>query len=195
MQGGEPVARTGPGDKNDRMLTDAVNLASRRPEVVRAVEQIYADLQREIDARRPICAASGRCCRFEEYGHRLFVTTMELAAFVKQLPEPLPVDSCQLPVKTKSLPLLATGDSQAATGFCPFQVDKLCSVHAIRPFGCRMFFCDATSTQWQNDQYERFHARLKRLHEEMGVPYQYVEWRQALRQLGLAPLSVASVQL
>ena len=175
MQGGEPVAGIGPGDKNDRMLTDAVNLASRRPEVVRAVEQIYADLQREIDARRPICAASGRCCRFEEYGHRLFVTTMELAAFVANL--------CVDPVA----PWDGTG--------CPFQVSKLCSVHAIRPFGCRMFFCDATSTQWQNDQYEQFHARLKRLHEEMGVPYQYVEWRQALRQLKLPPLSVASVQL
>ena len=49
-----------------------------------------------------------------------------------------------------------------------------------------MFFCDATSTDWQNETYERFHARLKRLHEELGVPYRYVEWRQALRELGLS---------
>jgi len=59
-------------------------------------------------------------------------------------------------------------------------------VHAIRPFGCRMFFCDATSTAWQNEAYEQFHARLKRLHEELGVPYFYVEWRQALGALGLS---------
>jgi hypothetical protein len=51
---------------------------------------------------------------------------------------------------------------------CPFQVAKLCGVHAIRPFGCRMFFCDPASTQWQNDAYERYHARLKQLHETLG---------------------------
>ena len=49
-----------------------------------------------------------------------------------------------------------------------------------------MFFCDASAAAWQNEQYERFHADLKRLHERLGVPYFYVEWRQALRALGLA---------
>ena len=80
-------------------------------------------------------------------------------------------------------PLGATWDG---TG-CPFQQNKLCSVHGIRPFGCRIFFCDPTATDWQNAQYERFHADLKRLHEQLGVPYQYVEWRQALSALGLTP--------
>ena len=107
-----------------------------------AVDAVYRAVQAEIDARRPACAVSGRCCRFEEYGHRLYVTTLELAAFVA-----------------------ATWGSDPngawdGTG-CPFQRSKLCTVHAIRPFGCRMFFCDATSTEWQNDAYERFHARLK----------------------------------
>ncbi|HWE94497.1 MAG TPA: hypothetical protein VG269_11085, partial [Tepidisphaeraceae bacterium] len=81
------------------------------------------------------------------------------------------------------------GERRSQTGWdgkgCPFQRLKLCTVHAIRPFGCRMFFCDATSTQWQNDAYERFHAELKQLHERLEVPYFYVEWRQALRELGL----------
>jgi hypothetical protein len=43
-----------------------------------------------------------------------------------------------------------------------------------------MFYCDPTATQWQQDQYEYFHARLRRLHEEFNIPYFYVEWRQAL---------------
>jgi Fe-S-cluster containining protein len=111
--------------------------------------------------------ASGRCCRFEEYGHRLYVTTLELAAFVAELPD-------------------AAGTKDWDGTGCPFQVNKLCSVHAIRPFGCRVFFCDATATQWQNERYERFHADLKRLHEELDVPYLYVEWRAALVALGLA---------
>jgi Fe-S-cluster containining protein len=148
-------------------LREQVRAAASRADVRDAVARVYADLQREIDARRPICSASGRCCRLEEYGHRLYVTTLELAAFVAGLPEN---------------PNVPAWDG---TG-CPFQVAKLCSVHTIRPFGCRMFFCDATSTQWQNERYEQFHADLKRLHGELNVPYLYVEWRQALAALGLA---------
>jgi Fe-S-cluster containining protein len=150
-------------------LAQHVRSAAARPDVRDAVGRVYTDLQREIDARRPICSASGRCCRFEESGHRLYVSTLELAAFVGGLGER------QQPV-----------EAWDGTG-CPLQVAKLCSVHAIRPFGCRMFFCDATSTAWQNERYEQFHAELKRLHESLDVPYFYVEWRQALVTLGLAP--------
>jgi Fe-S-cluster containining protein len=148
-------------------LRDAVRAASNRAEVGAAVDALYREVEGEIDARRPLCVVSGKCCRFEEYGHRLYVTTLELASFVRQ----------------HSAAPDATWDG---TG-CPFQRSKLCTVHSIRPFGCRMFFCDATSTQWQNDAYERFHDQLKRVHAELNVPYYYVEWRTALQILGLAP--------
>jgi len=144
---------------SDQQLREAVMAASRRPEVLAAVGRVYGDLQEAIDARRPVCVVSGRCCRFDEYGHRLYVTTMELAAFVAQLDGP--------------------GEAGDGRG-CPFQVGRLCGVHAIRPFGCRVFFCDASAVDWQADVYEQFHARLKGLHEAMGVAYFYVEWRRAL---------------
>jgi Fe-S-cluster containining protein len=74
---------------------------------------------------------------------------------------------------------------------CPFQVGKLCGVHAVRPFGCRVFFCDPSSTRWLQEAYERFHERLKRLHDELGVAYFYVEWRQALAAvMGIVPTPV-----
>jgi Fe-S-cluster containining protein len=138
--------------------------AATRPDVNSAVENVYRALQDAIDLRRPICTSSGRCCRFEEFGHRLFVTTLEMAAFVSQANRPL------------------NPGAWDKTG-CPFQLNRLCDVHEIRPFGCRIFFCDETSTQWQAEQYERFHREIKRLHEELGVPYFYVEWRQALAAL------------
>lgn len=144
-------------------LRDAVMQAASRPEIREAVARLYADLQREIDARKPICNASGRCCHFEEFGHRLYVTTIELAAFVAGLAADQP--------------------TQANSGGCPFQIGGLCAVHAIRPFGCRVFFCDATSDDWQHAQYERFHSELKRLHEQLGVPYQYVDWRATWPQV------------
>jgi Fe-S-cluster containining protein len=147
-------------------LREAVHTAAARPEVRESIEAVYRDLAVEVEKRRPVCVVSGRCCRFEEFGHRLYVTTLELAAFVQGLR-----------ADTRSLPGEWDG-----TG-CPFQAYRLCTVHGIRPFGCRVFFCDSTATQWQNEVYEAFHGRLKRLHEELGVPYFYVEWRAALRAL------------
>jgi Fe-S-cluster containining protein len=156
-------------------LAKAVTAASGRPEVVRAVTELYEELGRRIEIRRPVCRASGRCCRFEEFGHRLYVTTVELAAFVG------PVKGLKAQPSAKTgLPVIGN------PGGCVYQVEGLCSVHAIRPFGCRVFFCDETSTEWQRAQYEELHAELKRMHERLEVPYYYMEWRTALRQLGLS---------
>lgn len=150
----------------------AVEAARLRVEVRDAVGNVYLALQDAIDLRKPICETSGRCCRFDEYGHRLFVTTMEMGAFLSGLSP----EECQL-------------TAAPGGGGCPFQVRGLCGVHGIRPFGCRIFFCDTTAADWQKDQYERFHAELKRLHEALGVPYFYVEWRMALQILGTTGLA------
>jgi Fe-S-cluster containining protein len=179
-------------------LREAVMQAADRAPVRDAVRTVYAALQDAIDVRRPICVTSGRCCRFEEFGHRLYVTTMELANFVHEMSlvgGPTSVAEGQTPTvpssaerATISLPVFTTDNGPLTTdqSGCPFQIDKLCGVHAIRPFGCRIFFCDETSTQWQHDLYERLHADLRRAHDELAVPYHYVEWRFALRSLGLA---------
>ena len=146
-----------------RAFAAAVAIALR-PDVRDAVDNVYRALQDAIDLRRPLCSSSGRCCRFEEFGHRLFVTTLEMAAFVSQANRPL------------------NPPGWNGTG-CPFQLKGLCDVHRIRPFGCRVYFCDETSTDWQTEQYERLHMELKRLHVALNVPYFYVEWREALAAL------------
>jgi hypothetical protein len=145
-------------------LRATVSAAASRPDVAAAVADLYASVTAAVDARRPACAASGKCCHFDAYGHDLFVTTLELAAFVRQL---------------RASPIVNPAG-------CPFQVGKLCGVHAIRPFGCRLFYCDPTAQQWQQNLYEQLHADLRRLHETLGVDYFYVEWRNALETLGLA---------
>lgn len=158
-------------------LRNTVRAAAGRADVRDALAGVYNDLAAAVEERRPVCVVSGRCCRFEDYGHRLFVTTIELAGFVAGL------DAMEGP------PALTDSIQKWDGAGCPFQVAKMCGVHAVRPFGCRMFFCDATSTQWQNEAYEAYHARLKRLHEQLAVPYFYVEWRQALRAvLALSPV-------
>ena len=149
-------------------LKQWVMAASTRPEVREEIRRLYADLQLEIDRRQPLCVMSGRCCRFDEYGHRLYVTTAELAAFTAELAELKP-----------TIP-----QPQAESGGCPFQTGKICRVHLIRPMGCRIFFCDPTAIEWQTAIYEQFHARLKKTHDLLSIPYAYVEWRFACRAVG-----------
>src|SRR3954470_22393228 len=71
-----------PDPSFEERLGNAVRAAAGRADAREVVEEVYADLATEIDRRRPICIVSGRCCRFEEFGHRLYVTTLELATFL-----------------------------------------------------------------------------------------------------------------
>jgi Fe-S-cluster containining protein len=143
------------------VLRDAVATAQAVPGLTERVDAVYAEVQQAIDVRRPRCDVSGRCCQFEKFGHLLFVTTVELAAFDLRRP---------------------ANDEPDGDG-CRYQINGRCTAHAVRPFGCRIFFCDPTAEGWQEEQYELFHTRLKRLHNELDVPYLYVEWRQGLRVL------------
>jgi Fe-S-cluster containining protein len=176
-------------------LRDAVLAASVRTDVRDAVDEVYRELAAAIEIRKPICKTSGRCCRFEEFGHRLYVSTMELAKFVGDLSVvsgPLSVVPAETSAQEKrvTLPIVTTGNGPRTMGHgqpekpgCPYQLQGLCSVHQIRPFGCRIFFCDETSTAWQHEQYERLHGRLRQMHDQFAVPYYYVEWRFALKAL------------
>lgn len=158
-------------DQTPNPFADAVRSASRRPEIIAAISELYQNLQNAIDKRRPLCVASGKCCQFERYGHRLYITTAEMAASYAAL-------------RNHSHP--PENPTWNHSG-CPFQIGRLCGIHSIRPFGCRIFFCDPTSTDWQQQEYENFHARIKQLHQTHQIPYFYMEWRQALGSLGLLP--------
>lgn len=149
-----------------RLGADAVRSAARRPDVVAAMEAFFAELDAEIAARRPACVNRGLCCRFDEYGHRLYVTSLEAAYFWSRHGAP---------------------PEGGAAGGCPFQRDGLCTAREGRPMGCRVFFCDPATQAWQGPTTERRLERLRRLHEELGVPYVYAEWRAMLAALASSP--------
>lgn len=171
--------------------------AARRRDVRRAVHAVYAELERETARRRPRCDISGRCCHFDAYGHRLYVTTAELATFLDDLdpgPTPRTLDASTEPRPARGLALpvwQAPSVRQALPVWqgpsCPLLLDGLCSVHPIRPFGCRVFFCDPDASAWVQDTYEAMHRRLRAVHDELGLSYHYVEWRSALSRLGIGP--------
>jgi Fe-S-cluster containining protein len=140
--------------------------AAREAEIDLALRELYAELDTDVQSRKPTCWLSGRCCKFDSHGHKMYVTGLEIAWVVQQLD-----GAGRVRLLGASLPGLDG---------CPFQVDGLCSVHALRPLGCRVYFCDATAQGWQNEVYEQFLARLRRLHEDHALPYRYMEWRQGL---------------
>ena len=143
---------------------EAIRAAAARPEVIRAVADVHADLDRRIAALNPLCRNSGRCCRFGTYGHRLFVTTLEAAYFLAHHPQGL-------------------APSEDA---CPWAIGGACTARDARPSGCRIFFCDPQAQAWQGQLTEEVLGRLRQLHQDLRVTYFYADWLCILTALAQA---------
>jgi len=116
------------------------------------VFQIYAEAERDIAAAGPVCVASGRCCRFKEYGHTLFISNLEAEVLHDGAPP---------------------FEQPTSTDFCPFQKEKLCTARAHRPLGCRVYYCDPAYQETGNQITEKYLGRLKELAEAEGIPWKY----------------------
>jgi hypothetical protein len=120
--------------------------------VRRRVLELYREADQAVVAAGPVCVASGRCCRFKEYGHTLFLSNLEAAVLLADAP------AYEKPV---------TAD------FCPFQKENLCTAREPRPLGCRVYFCDPNYQETSQQISEEFVRRLKRLADELGLDWQY----------------------
>ena len=154
--------------------------AAARPEIGHALWELYRRLDEAIAARGPTCWASGKCCSFDDYGHRLYVTGLEIAWFLREVSSEASsstgrsdrsVEGEDLPGGGLRLPQIAE-----RSGACPYQVGGRCSTHRIRPLGCRVFFCQAGTEAWQQDLYEAYLKELIGLHKRHGLEYQYMDW-------------------
>jgi Fe-S-cluster containining protein len=134
----------------------------------------------EVRARRPLCLASGACCRFEDYGHRMYLSGLEAAFVVDR------IDTARRVRAANPLRVLEVDDARSR-GDCPYLTAGRCGEHEERPLGCRIFFCDkgadGLGDEWQSALYEDLHRGTIALHERLGVPYRYLEWREALALL------------
>lgn len=150
-------------------LSDIVLPHVNRDDLAGRMAEFYTDVDKAIAAHGPVCRNRGRCCEFDGYGHKLYVTTVELVYFVRgsrrQWRQP------------------ADGRS------CPYQIDRRCIAREHRPLGCRIFFCDPDARAWQGPEYERRLGELKRIGVEFGIEYRYVDWLSALE--AVAPAGAA----
>ncbi len=116
------------------------------------VLELYQEVDRQVAAAGPVCLSSGRCCRFKEYGHVLFLSNLEAEVLLHSAP------AYQQPVSAE---------------FCPFQKDNLCTAREPRPLGCRIFYCDPSYQETAGRITEESLRRLKQLAEEHGLPWRY----------------------
>jgi hypothetical protein len=113
---------------------------------------LYADVDAAVAAANPRCDASGRCCRFGEWGHTLFLTAPEAETLFA---EPFPAGGA------------------VAADLCPYQVGGLCAARERRPLGCRVYFCDPAWAERMPAAMEAALAGLKALHERADLPWDY----------------------
>lgn len=166
----------------DDMLAEHWLKMAASPAVRLELESVYADASEAIRLRGPACWASGRCCNFESAGHLLYVTGLEAAYTIAQLPErPTPGSAATPSFPESTLRLLVLEDAKRRGG-CPFQAGNLCGVHTIKPLGCRVYFCDRSAKTWQQELSERLIERVRALHDRFSIEYRYGEWRQMLRR-------------
>jgi Fe-S-cluster containining protein len=115
------------------------------------LEALYADLDGELAALAPKCELSGRCCDFPRSGLTLFATALEMER-----------------LRRRRAP--ARNDDPA---LCPHWSAGACVAREGRPLGCRLYFCDESKAGPLEELSVRYHARLRRIHDETGVAYRY----------------------
>jgi len=159
------------------VVSDGRTIAELSP----AVAGVLAEADRDIAARGAVCRSSGRCCRFEEWGHRLYVTGVEVVHFgeIENRKGKIEKGKDEAGRVVALKQFFTRGNVEG----CPYQVEGMCTAREGRPLGCRVYFCDEGAQGWQNEVYEKYHARLKEVHARFGVAYRYVEWREGLREL------------
>src|SRR6266571_3713028 len=109
-------------------------------ELRRRVLEIYQEVDAAVAAAGPVCVASGRCCRFKEYGHVLFLSNLEADVLLADAP---------------------AYDKPVSPDFCPFQKNKLCTAREPRPLGCRVYYCDPAYQEKCHQITETYLAKLK----------------------------------
>ena len=128
--------------------------------LIERVAEIYDWLDSQTKANfngQENCKACGRCCDFDQFDHRLFITTPELMYLSAKSGD------------TKPMP----------TGRCPYNIDGKCSIYQNRFAGCRIFLCTADK-DFQSRLSESALNKLKYACEEFNVHYCYTDLATAL---------------
>ena len=136
--------------------------------LVKRVAEIYNRLDSQIRESAQLagmCGACGKCCDFESFDHKLFVTTPEL--------------------KYLAAILGAENIKPMTTGRCPYNIRGKCSIYEYRFSGCRIFSCKG-GKDFQSRLSENTLKEFKLLCTEFEIPYSYAHLASALNSFSSA---------
>ena len=137
---------------------------SQNEDIISEIGRVYEWLDQTLashEAQAGHCFACGKCCDFDAYGHRLYVTRAEMLYFAEKIGSE----------NLKPMP----------SGQCPYRVNDHCSVHEHRFAGCRTFCCRGDA-DFQNQLTEQALDKIKALSDSLDIPYEYMDLRQALNR-------------
>jgi len=130
--------------------------------LIKKVAEVYKWLDLQISNNSNLagtCCACGKCCDFESFDHKLFVTTPEMI-FLKAN-------------------LHGENLKPMKTGRCPYNINGKCSVYKYRFSGCRIFSCKG-DLDFQNELSEKALRKFKAICEQLQIPYRYIDLAIAL---------------
>ena len=129
------------------------------PEVLSALDQLYAQVDAALPEAVSTCRACGECCRFKEGGIVLFASALELACLVSSR------DRVGRPEPSRQ-------SSPSASWRCPYQEGNRCTARRMRPLGCRTYFCDPAARVEGERLYAKTLAEMRQIAEGQG-PWWY----------------------
>lgn len=136
-----------------------------KSELLNKVTEIYdwLDVQTQLsDDLGGRCDACGKCCDFEAFDHRLFVTPPELMYLVAKLGAE----------NAKPMP----------SSRCPYNDDGKCTIYTYRFAGCRIFCCKGDK-DFQSGLSESALKKFKSICTEFKIPYRYTDLATALENI------------
>ena len=131
-------------------------------QLLKKVAEIYNWLDVEIRQHSDLtgaCDTCGRCCDFDAFDHRLFVTPPELMYLAANL-------------GTEKIKPMTTSR-------CPYNSDGKCEIYKYRFAGCRIFCCRADA-DFQSSLSESAVKKFKSICTEFQIPYRYSDLATAL---------------
>jgi Fe-S-cluster containining protein len=136
--------------------------------LISKVAEVYNWLNSQIEDHKDLagrCYTCGKCCDFESFDHKLFVTTPELIYLAANL-------------HSENLKPMNTGQ-------CPYNSGGKCSIYEHRFSGCRIFSCKG-DTGFQSGLSEKALKKFKSLCSEFQISYCYTDLATALNEFVVA---------
>ncbi len=125
--------------------------------IAESVRQVYDWIDAEVAKNTATCDACGKCCSFQAYDHRLYVTSPEMIHFTANVGSIKPMQN----------------------GICPYLHEGKCTVHPFRFTGCRIFLCTG-DPDLQSSLSEQALQKLKNICEKFDIEYYYTDLKTAL---------------